>query len=300
MQKFKIFWKLVLELLKKKDIFHHASAVTFNLIICAIPFVLLLISIMGYVLSYDTALNEVLRYGREIFPSFTYQSTGSELFQGAVSLKNLLEPLINARQVFGLVGIVILFFFSLGLIHTIKHVVFVILEVNDRNHLVWEFIHNFFTFGLIGGLFIFLSIAISVFSVVSVQTIGLPFSDEVIKLTGFYQVLQSVLPLLFTLLIIYILFRYISEKRFKRLAALVGALVFTIMFSLARFGVGLYLHYSLSAYQYFYQGYTVPIIIGVWAFYSAALLIIATIIARAFQDVYLKSPLKVNPYEEIS
>lgn len=300
MQKYKNFWKRIVTLFREKDIFHHASAITFNLAICSIPFILLLISIVGYVLSYETAFAEVLRYGQEIFPEVIYQSGGKETVGGIISIKSLLDPLVNARQVFGIVGITVLMFFSLGLFHTIKHVVFEILDTKDRNHLLWEFIHNFFTFGLIGGIFVFFSIAISIFSIVSVQSITVPVTGQVIKLSALYQFLQNIVPLLFTLLIIYILLRYISEKRLKRLAAFIGAMIFTILFTLARIGVGYYLGYSFSRYHYYYQGYTVPVIIGIWAFYSAVLFIISVIVAKAYQDVFQQEPLKENPYTKIS
>ncbi len=300
MQKYKNFWKRIVTLIRRKDVFHHASAITFNLVICAIPFVLLLISIIGYVLSYEAAFAEVLRYGQEVFPTFTYQSTESDVAENVLTLRNLLEPLVSARQVFGIVGIAVLIFFSLGLFHTIKHVVFEILETEDRNHLLWEVVHNFFTFGLVGGIFVFFSIAISIFSVVSVESVTVPFTDQVIQLSTLYKFLRAIVPLLFTLLIIYILFRYISEKRMKRLSAFVGAAVFTILFNLARIGIGYYLDYSFGSYQYYYRGYTVPVIIGVWAFYSAALLVISIIISKAYQDVFGKKPLKENPYTKIS
>ncbi len=58
-----------MKLTGKKDIFFNASAITFNLFICAVPFVLILISIIGYVLSAEEAFNEIVRYGREFFPS---------------------------------------------------------------------------------------------------------------------------------------------------------------------------------------------------------------------------------------
>ncbi len=300
MQKYKDFWKRIVTLITKKDVFHHASAITFNLIICSIPFVLLLVSIIGYILSYETAFAEVLRFGQQVFPSFTYQSTDSDLYQGAITLENLLEPLVSARRVFGIAGIIILIFFSVGLIHTIKHVIFEIFEVSERNHILWEVVHNFFTFGLIGGIFIFFSIAISIFSVITIDSVTLPYTDQVITMSQLYQSLSTIVPLLFTLLIFYILFRYISEKRITRKAAFVGAAVFTILFSIARIGLGIYLDYSLSSYRYYYQGYTLPIIIGFWAFYSAVLLVISAIVAKAFQDTFLKKTLRKNPYTSIS
>lgn len=300
MQKYKNFWKSIVNLIKKKGVFHHASAITFNLVICAIPFTLLLISIIGYVLSYEDAFREVVRYGQEVFPSFTYESQESDVFEGAVTIETMLEPLISARQVFGIVGIFVLIFFSLGLFHTIKHVVFEIFEIEDRKHMIWELVHNFFTFGLIGGIMVFFAIGISLFSVVSIQAIALPFTDEVLQIGWFYTFLSSVFPLLFTLLIFYVLFRYISERRMKRLVALVGAFSFTLLFGIAKFLVGWYLSYSFLGYRYYYQGYAALIVIGFWAFYTAALFVVSTIIARSYQDAFLKKPLKENPYTSIS
>lgn len=300
MQKYKNFWKSIVTLVKEKDVFHHASAITFNLVICAIPFTLLLISIIGYVLSYEDAFREVVRYGQEIFPSFTYESQESDVFEGAVTIETMLEPLISARQVFGIVGIIVLVFFSLGLFHTIKHVVFGIFEIEDRKHPLWEWVHNFFTFGLIGGVMIFFAIGISIFSVISIQTITLPFSDKVLELNWFYTFMNAVFPLLFTLFIFYILYRYISERRMKRRVAFVGALSFTLLFGIAKTLVGWYLNYSFFGYRYYYQGYAILIVIGFWAFYTAALFVISTIIARSYQDAFLKKPLKENPYTSIS
>lgn len=300
MQKYKNFWKSIVTLLKEKDVFHHASAITFNLVICSIPFTLLLISIIGYVLSYDDAFREVVRYGQEIFPSFTYESQESDVFEGAVTIETMLEPLISARQVFGIVGIIVLVFFSLGFFHTIKHVVFEIFEIEDRKHPLWEWVHNFFTFGLIGGVMIFFAIGISIFSVISIQTITLPFTDKVLELSWFYTFMNTVFPLLFILLIFYILYRYISERRMKRRVAFIGALAFTLLFGIAKELVGWYLNYSFFGYRYYYQGYAVLIVIGFWAFYTAALFVFSTIIARSYQDAFLKKPLKENPYTSIS
>lgn len=252
-------------------------------------------------LSFEEAFQEILRYGRELFPSFTYESQSGDIIRGAITLETLLEPLIGARRVFGIVGFVILIFFSQGLFHTIKHVVFDIFDIEDRRHPILEMIYNFFTFGLMGGVFIFFSVAISLISLVSFDQIALPFTDIVFKLSWIYELLNIIIPILFTYFLFYILFRYISEKRMKPKVALLAALVYTSLFEIAKFGVGVYLNYAFSAYRYFYQGYTVPVIIGIWAFYSALLLIISVIFAKAYQDVFAGDRhISENPYEAIS
>lgn len=301
MQKYKDFWRLIVTLVKKKDVFFSASAITFNLFICAIPFILLMISIIGYILSYEDAFAEILRYGRELFPSFTYESRSGDVFRGAVTLETLLNPLIGARRIFGIIGTVILVFFSLGFFHTLKHVVFDIFEIEDRRHPILEMVYNFFTFGLVGGVFLFFSLAISLVSLVSIDQFSLPFTDMVFQLSWIYDLLNLLIPILFTLILFYIIFRYISEKRMQRKVALLAAAVYTALFEIAKLGVGYYLSYALGAYRYFYQGYTILVIIGVWAFYSAALFVITTIIARAYQESFLNNrSMAENPYNTIS
>ncbi|HYW34407.1 MAG TPA: YihY/virulence factor BrkB family protein [Balneolaceae bacterium] len=300
MHKYKTFWKLIIKHLKEDDVFHHASAITFNLIICAIPFTLLLTSIIGYVLSYQDAFQQVLRYAHQLFPSFTYHSKNDDAFNGAITIKAILEPLIGNRQVFGIIGIVILIFFSMGLFHTIKHVVFKIFEIKDRQHPIMEWAHNLFTFGLIGGVLVFLAIAISFFSVLNVQTVSLPFTTKVVGLAWAHTFIKHVFPLLFILFIFYLLFRHISETRMQRSVALVGALSFTVLFGIAKVLVGLYLNHTFFGYHLYYQGYAVIVVMGFWAFYSAALFVISTIIARSYQDVFLKKPIRENPITSIS
>jgi len=300
-QKYKDFWRRIVTLVKKKDIFFNASAITFNLFICAIPFTLLLISIIGYVLSYDKAFNEILRYGRELFPSFTYESRTGDVFRGAITLETILKPLIGVRRIFGIVGTVILIFFSQGLFHTIKHVVFEIFDIEDRRHPILEWIYNFFTFGLVGGVFIFFSLAISIISLISFDQFSLPLVNLVIQMSWVYDLLNVLIPTTFTLALFYIIFRYISEKRMQPKVAFLASIVYTVLFDIAKFAVGHYLEYAFRAYRYFYQGYAVLVVIGVWGFYSALLFVISTIVARAYQQTFVnKKKLPENPYTVIS
>ncbi len=260
-----------------------------------------MISIIGYVLSYEDAFAEIIRYGRELFPSFTYESQSGDVYRGAITLETLLKPLVGARRIFGIVGTVILIFFSQGFFHTLKHVVFDIFEYEDRRHPILEMVYNFFTFGLVGGVFLFFSLIISLTSLLSFDQIGLPFTEMVIKLSWVYDFLNVLIPIVFTLILFYTIFRYISEKRMQPKVALLAAGIYTLLFEAAKLGVGYYLEYALSAYRYFYQGYTILVIIGIWAFYSAILFVISTIVARSYQEHFLSEPsIPENPYTTIS
>jgi uncharacterized BrkB/YihY/UPF0761 family membrane protein len=300
--KFKRFWKLVAELSLKKDIFFNASAITFNLVICAIPFTLILISILGYILSIEAAFDELIRYGRELLPSFTFETQSGDIIEGGVTLENLIQPLVGARQLFGIVGLVILLIFAQGLFHTLKHVLFQVFEYEDRKHPAMELVHNFFAFGVIGGVFLFFSMAISIISLFSFDDIVIPYTEIVIELGWMADLFTNVIPIIFTPLLFYAIFRYISERRIHPKVALVGSLSYTLLLELAKYGVSIYLVYALTAYRYFYQGYTIIILIGLWVFYSAVLFVVTSILARAYQDVYLEPApaIEKNPYTAIS
>ena len=301
-KKFSGFWRLAGELALKKHVFFNASAISFNLFICAIPFTLILISILGYVLSIEAAFDELIRYGRELLPRLNFETQSGDLIEGAITLEDIILPLVGARQIFGIVGLIILLFFSQGLFHTLKQVIFDVFEIEDRKHPAMELIHNFFAFGVIGGVFLFFTMAISIISLFAFDTIFIPYADIEIELGWVSDMLTHVIPVIFAPVLFYAIFRYISERRIHPRVALVAALSYTLLFEIAKYGVSIYLEYALTAYRYFYQGYTIVVIIGVWVFYSAVLFVITAILARAYQDTYLEPApaIEKNPYTAIS
>jgi len=300
--KFKDWCRVVGRLALKKDVFFNASAITFNLFLCAIPFTLILISILGYVLSVDAAFDELMRYARELFPAFTFESQGGDLIAGSVTIESLIMPLVEARRTFGIIGLIVLMVFAQGLFHTLKHVLFEVFDIEDRRNPIIELIYNFFAFGVVGGVFIFFTMAISLISLYPLDSIVVPYTDVAIELGWITEMLAFIVPIVFTPMLFYVIFRYISEKRISRKVAMLSAFIYTLLFELAKYGVGIYLEYALTAYRYFYQGYTVIVIIGIWAFYAAALFVVTSIMARAFEDVYEtdKPSIEKNPYSAIS
>lgn len=300
--KFKRFWKLVLELSLKKDVFFNASAITFNLFSCAVPFTLIIISILGYVLSIEAAFNELVRYGRELLPQLSFETQSGDVFEGAVTIEALIQPLVGARQIFGIAGIIILMIFAQGLFHTLKHVLFDVFDIKDRKSALMEIIYNFFAFGVVGGVFIFFTMAVSFISLFSFDRYAIPYTEIVIEFGWISDWLTGIVPILFTLVLFYVIYRYISERRMNAKVAFVAALLYTLLFELAKNGVSIYLEYAFSAYRFYYQGYAALLIIGLWAFYTAALFVITSIMARAYQEVYLEQApaIEKNPYTAIS
>lgn len=301
MQTFKEFWKKAISIAGEKDLFFNASAITFNLFICSIPFILILVSIIGYVLSIDEAFTEIVRYGSELLPSFSYEAEQTDIIAGSETIENLLRPLVGAREVFGIVGLIILIFFTQGLLHSLKHVIFDIFDIEERAHPVMDIVYNFFVFGLLGTVFLFFSLAISFISLFDLSVIKIPYTDIVIQLPWVYDLLNITLPIIFTFFLIFVVFRFISERKISTKVSLMGAFIYTFLFEVARLIVSVYMEYAFSTYRFFYQGYAIVVVITIWTFYTALLFVISVIMAKAFREVYgtHKATVENNPYADL-
>ena len=278
------YWSRVIELVKQVDVIFNASAVTFNLFICAIPFTLILISIIGYVLSIDAAYAELVRYGTELRPDITYEQTNSVTVESERIVQALLAPLIQGRNVLGITGIIIMLFFTQSLFHSLKLVLFNVFDIQKRSHPLKSILANFLGLGLLGTVFLFFSLLVSFVSLFELRTIAVPLTEIVIELPWVYEVLDTLLPLLFTFMLAFVIFRFMSEREISISDALQGAALFTVLFESAKLLLSLYLSYAMSRYEFVYQGYTIIIVLALWVFYLSILFVLSAILLRAKID----------------
>jgi len=280
----RLYWSRVIELIKLVNVIFNASAITFNLFICAIPFTLILISIIGYILSFDAAYTELVRYGTELLPDITYEQTNSVTVESERIVQALLTPLIQGRNVLGLTGIIIMLFFTQSLFHSLKIVLFDIFDIQNKTHPIKGLLTNFLGLGLLGTVFLFFSLLVSFVSLFELRTIAVPLTEIVIELPWIYELLDLLLPLLFTFMLSFVIFRFMSERKISILDALQGAALFAILFESAKLLLSLYLSYAITRYEFVYQGYTVIIVLALWVFYLSILFVISAILLRAKID----------------
>ena len=278
------YWSRVIELIKVVNVIFNASAITFNLFICAIPFTLILISIIGYILSFDTAYTELVRYGTELLPDITYEQTNSVTVESERIVQALLTPLIQGRNVLGLTGIIIMLFFTQSLFHSLKIVLFNVFDIQNKSHPIKGLLTNFLGLGLLGTVFLFFSLLVSFVSLFELRTIAVPLTEIVIELPWIYELLDLLLPLLFTFMLSFVIFRFMSERKISIPDALQGAALFAILFESAKLLLSLYLSYAIPRYEFIYQGYTVIIVLALWVFYLSILFVVSAILLRAKID----------------
>jgi uncharacterized BrkB/YihY/UPF0761 family membrane protein len=266
---------------RKVDVFFNASAVTFNLFICAIPFSLILISIIGYILSFEAAYTELTRYGTELLPDLAYENSNQIFIESERIVQGLILPLVEGRNVLGITGIIIMLFFTQGLFHSLKMVLFDVFDIQAQNHPLMNIIYNFLGIGILGSVFLFFSLLISVVSLFDLRTISIPYTQVVIQLPWIYELLDVLLPLIFTFLLAFVVFRFMSDRQITIWYSLLGASIFTLLFETAKLLLSFYLNYALSSYESVYQSYTVIVVLAFWVFYLSILFVFSAILVRA-------------------
>ncbi|NBW70025.1 MAG: YihY/virulence factor BrkB family protein [Bacteroidetes bacterium] len=281
MSNFRAYWNQVWLLVRKVDVFFNASAVTFNLFICAIPFSLILISIIGYILSFETAYTELTRYGTELLPDLAYENSNQIFIESERIVQGLILPLVEGRNVLGITGIIIMLFFTQGLFHSLKMVLFDVFDIQAQNHPLMNIVYNFLGIGLLGSVFLFFSLLISVVSLFDLRTISIPYTQVVIQLPWIYELLDVLLPLIFTFLLAFVVFRFMSDRQINIKYSLLGASIFTFLFETAKLLLSFYLNYALSSYESVYQSYTVIIVLAFWVFYLSILFVFSAILVKA-------------------
>jgi len=206
------------------------------------------------------------------------------VISASLTIESLIRPLVEARRIFGITGIVVLMVVSQGLFHTLKHVIFDLFDIQDRRHPILEIVYNFFAFGVVGSVFLFFSMALYLVSINPLDTISIPYTSVVFELGWLNDMIRAWVPFFFTPLLFWVLFRYVSEKQLSWVQSLFSAVTFTVLFTLAKIGLSVYLEYAVSAYRYFYQGYTVLILLAIWVFYTSVLFVLTGMIVRAYGD----------------
>lgn len=269
------FSRRTLEILRQHDVFFSASAITFQLFLCSIPFLLIIFSILGYILSIQTAYDAVIQYGAEFIP---------RLESGNFPLEELLSPIIGSRGMLGGFGLLVMALFSLSLIYTMKHALFQIFEVADRKHPLVETLYTILVFGVLGGIFVFFGFVIWVLSIVDFSQLALPWNGEIIRISAIVEWITLFLPVIFAFLIMFLLLKTISERRISTKASLFGATVFTVLFELFRWITGLYLGYALARYQLYYQGYTFIFVLAFWGYYISLIFLVSAAFTRVFME----------------
>jgi membrane protein len=256
-KRFFILWS-ALRKFDKDHGFFLSSGITFNLLICLIPLILLLLALLGtYLYSCREVLSHIRRYLENAFPSLDPR------------IMNNLLRIIRDRRIVGVVGIGGLVWTSTWVFSSLRTVLNIVFQAKEgRGILRGKGIDLLMV--LLAGMFLLISM---VFTSVMTFVQGYRFSPFLNMVPIIRFILKYIIPFLFTFWMCFLIYKIIPNKKIYFKTALQAAFFSSLLWEVAKHLFGWYVLH-LGKFSMVYGSLSALAIFFLWIYYSSVILIL--------------------------
>jgi membrane protein len=249
--------------LNQDDIFFLASALSFNFLICIIPLLLVILSILGFFLhSYQDTLYYIQGYIERMLPYASPKMTKSIL------------NLVKDRKLVGLIGFLGLLWAATRLFGSIRTVLDKTLEVSWPHGYLREKLYDLFMVFVSGLLFLISIIASTIWDLIRSfpEKIGIvlpewfkiPFWGRLVGLGGGY---------FFSVLLFLVLYLFLPSRRPRKGVALISSLLIAGLWEAVKYLFRVYVN-LINNFTTVYGSLGLLVVFIFWIYYSCLIFVI--------------------------
>jgi membrane protein len=248
------------------DIFFLAGGIAFNVLVAAIPFLLMLIAIFGYV------LKAAVEYVLSILPPS----------QRIVTLtRDLVGEVVAGRTRFGILGLVLFIWSSTRLVASLRSVLKHIFDLPEERPIIAGMFFDLQMVLVAGTLFVFntgITVAVEAAQAYGVRWLGLSSYPEV---QSVQRALARILAFCFILLMFVLMYRYLPKRKTPWRIALVAAVFTSVSWELLKGIFAWYVTY-VSDWRTTYGTLASLILLVFWIYYSAIVFVLGGEVAQVY------------------
>jgi membrane protein len=259
------------------EVYFLASGIAFNGVLCLIPILLLFTSIFGIVLnSSGLAVQKIQEILGAAFPDQPYaQSIKS-------SIQQIIKDIIEYRQSFGLFGLGVLTWTATSLFSSVRTVLNRIYQIKSTKLVILTILEDVIWVSVVGILFVLIMIATWLYTLVENIIHILPGFAS-IEFVYFEQTLPLILSLVLTVLMFFIVYRFIPDKHITWKVALISAITAGLLWITAGKLFAWYLA-TFHSFSKLYGTYAFLLVLLVWVFYSSVVFVVGAIIGQVYRE----------------
>jgi len=238
--------------------FFLSSGITFNVLINLIPFIMLLLALVGtYLYNDQEVLNHIRAYFRDIAPTLDPKI-----------MKNLMD-VIQSRQIVGILGFVGLLWFSTWVFGSLRIALNIVFRVEKSPGMLLGIGVDLLMI-LLAGILLLVSMILS-----SVVTFLQGYQGQIPVAMGptIQWLLKYLLPFFLTYCMFFLIYKIIPNKRVHFTSALQAALFTGLLWELAKHLFTWYVAH-LAQYSIFYGSLSTLVIFILWVYYSSTILVV--------------------------
>jgi membrane protein len=257
------------------DIFFLAGGIAFNVLLGAVPFLLLLISLFGYLL--QTAVEDphqvVLDYVLRVLPA---SRTVIEVTRDRV------EDLVSGTTRFGILGLLLLIWVSTRLIGSLRSALRDVFDIQEDRGIIGGKLFDAKMVVVAGTLFV-ANTAITV-ALEAVQTYGIELLG--LRQGGVVQAAQAlyaqILAYAFIFVMFVLIYRFLPARRIPWRIALVSATFTSVVFELLKSAFAWYVA-NLAEYGSTYGVFASIVVLIFWIYYSAVVFVLGGEVGQVYE-----------------
>ena len=237
--------------------FFLSSGIAFNILINLIPFIMLLLALVGtYLYNDQEVLVHMRAYLRNVAPSMDPKI-----------MSNLLD-VIQKRQAIGILGFAGLVWFSTWVFTSLRIALNIVLQVTKPRKVLWALGVDLMMVGVVGILFLVNMILSSFFAVLQ------GYQVRVLVATGpaLQWMLKYLVPFLLSYCMFCLIYKVIPNKTVPFKSALKVALFSSLLWELAKHIFGWYVA-NIASYSFFYGSLSALAVFVLWVYYSSTILV---------------------------
>jgi membrane protein len=254
---FHLFWRALIKFDGDHGFF-LSSGITFNLLICLIPLILLLLALLGtYLYSYREVLNHIQRYFENAVPSLDPKI-----------MKNILR-IIRDRKIVGVLGIGGLVWASTWVFSSLRTAFNIIFQVEKGRTILGGKAIDLLMI-LLAGTFLLISMIFT--SVVTVVQ-GYHFSPFLNMAPILRLIIKYFIPFFFTFWMCFLIYKIIPNKKIRFKTALQAAFFTSLFWEVAKQLFGWYILH-LGKFSILYGSLSTLAIFFLWIYYSSVILLL--------------------------
>jgi membrane protein len=238
--------------------FFLSSGVAFNILINLIPFIMLLLALVGaYLYNDQEVLNHIRAYFTEIAPTLDPKI-----------MKNLMD-VIQSRQVVGILGFVGLLWFSTWVFGSLRIALNIVFRVEKSRGMLRGIGIDLFMILLVG-ILLLVSMILS-----PLVTFLQSYRGQIPVAIGptIQWILKYLIPFFLTCCMFFLIYKIIPNKRVHFKSALQAALFTALLWEMAKHLFGWYVVH-LARYSIFYGSLSTLVIFVLWVYYSSTILVV--------------------------
>ncbi len=260
------------------NIFFLAGAIAFNILLVGVPFALLLLSGLGYILNQSTAQStaNVWSFIEALLPPHT-ESPDSPIHK-------LVTEVIRVRGTAGLFGLIGFVWFTTRLFGTLRSVLAEVFDIEVERGIIQGKIFDTKITIVSTFLFVVYSVANAYLrlaatrGILVVQRYGL--QPEVLGRLGYW--IGSLIASGFILLMFFAIYKFLPNRRIRWQSALIAAVVTSILFEIAKIIFTVYA-VRLNPRSFYTGTLYALILVVIWVYYSAVIFILGGEVGRVYE-----------------